>query len=325
MRRRVLSIQGGGVNGIFAAGILARVEDRLAQEGKPCRVGRYFDLVTGTSTGGLIALGVALEIPAANIFELYGAKSAIIFPKGGRNFASKLVNKVRNRPFYNPRPLIDELQSIFGEKRLGDSITRVVIPAYDLSLDRVCLFKTAHHSLFKSDYRLKAWEVAAATTAAPFFFPPYDMHPEAKSATFLDGGVWANNPVLVAAAECIHYCGWPRDELDILTISGVRETVEETKWRKLRGLPSMLINSQVKGSIATAKTLLGDVNGASPPHGKVFDYASDVPSGSFQMDDARSIDSLLRKANMYFRNNDQELFEIFFSKVSEGFQSEYSL
>lgn len=325
MRHRVLSIQGGGVNGIFAAGILARVEERLEQEGKPCRVGRYFDLVTGTSTGGLIALGVALGIPAAKIVKLYSEKSSRIFPTRRRNILSKVVRKTINLPFYDSKPLIKELRLIFGDMRLGDSVSRLVIPAYDLSLDRVCLFKTAHHLLFKSDYQLKAWEVATATTAAPIYFPPYEMSPEARSAKFLDGGVWANNPVLVAVAECIHYCGWARDSLDVLSFSGVREIVEESRWKKLRGIPNMLIHSQVKGSIATAKTLLGDVDGTNPPLGRVFDYASDVPKERFQIDDARSIQNLLQKSNMFFRNNERELFEFFFSETSSEFQPEHRL
>ncbi|WP_457670726.1 CBASS cGAMP-activated phospholipase [Thiolapillus sp.] len=323
MRRRILSIQGGGVNGIFAARILARVEEHLERNGKPCRVGRYFDLVAGTSTGGLVALGVALEIPAADIVNLYHDKAASIFPERRRSIWAKITRQAQGKPFYDSEPLITELRSVFGEKQIGNAITRVVIPAYNQNGNRICLFKTAHHTAFQNDYHLEAWEVAAATSAAPLYFPPHRMKAAGNNATFLDGGVWANNPVLIAVAECIHYCEWNRNELDILSISGVRETVETAGWKMFRRLPEMLLHSQVQGSIATAKTLLGDVNGAQGPHGKVFDYADDIPTGTYKMDDSRSIDDLLGKADTLFKSRGDEIIGKFFSNVAEEFDPKY--
>ena len=324
MRRRILSIQGGGVNGIFAAKLLALVEEDLERDGLPARSGAYFDLISGTSTGGLIALGLALGIPASEIVKIYDEKSALIFPRWSRNKVWKLRCRVPTirRPFYSSEPLIRELKAVFGQRRLGDARTRIVIPAYNQSSDRVHLFKTAHHGNFQRDFRLFAWDVAAATAAAPFFFPPHKMQ---NSVSFLDGGVWANNPILVAIAECIQYCQWDRGEIDILSISGVRDAMGESYWRSLIGLPSALLRSQVKGSVASAKTLIGDVNGASQPRGRVYDVASDVPTGTFEMDDAQSVGELLGKADTLFRSRGKEIRDLFFVKPTEEFQPVHRL
>lgn len=317
MRRRILSIQGGGVNGIFAAKILAEVESELEKNGKVPRVGRYFDLITGTSTGGLIALGLALEIPAAAIVEIYKCKSTRIFPGFRRSFVWKLSRRPRRWPIYNPTALIAELKNVFGERTLSEVTSRVVIPAFNQTEDSVHLFKSAHHKEFFRDYKLKAWDIAAATAAAPFYFPPHRME---TNASFLDGGVWANNPMLIAIAECVQYCQWDREQLDILSISGVRDVTPETYWQGLLGLPSALVRAQVKGSVASAKTFVGDVNGARDPHGRVFDLGSDVPTGTYALDDARSVFNLLGKADSVFRSRAKGVLGTFFSEVAEEFK-----
>ena len=317
MRRRILSIQGGGVNGIFAAKILAEIECDLEKEGRIPRVGRYFDLITGTSTGGLIALGLALEIPAAEIVKIYQNKSTRIFPGWRRNFVWKLSRRPGRRPIYNPSALIKELKEIFKERTLSEATSRLLIPAFNQSTDSVHLFKTAHHKNFVRDHTLKAWDIAAATAAAPFYFPPHRME---TNASFLDGGVWANNPMFAAIAEAIQYCHWDREQLDILSISGVRDVTPATYWQGLLGLPGALVGAQVKGSAASAKTLVGDVNGAREPHGKVFDLASDVPTGSYALDDARSVWDLLGKADTLYRSRGRFIQSLFFSEVAEEFQ-----
>lgn len=316
MRRRVLSIQGGGVNGIFAAKLLAEIESDLEKKGLIPRAGRYFDLISGTSTGGLIALGLALEIPSKRIVELYQNKSVRIFPWWRKNFLWKLSRRPLRSPIYSPDPLIEELKGIFKERRLSEATSRLIIPAFNQSTDSVHLFKTAHHKNFLRDYKLKAWDIAAATAAAPFYFPPHRMETD---ASFLDGGVWANNPMLIAIAECIQYCKWDREQVDILSISGVQDVIPETYWQGLIGLPGALIHAQVKGSVASAKTMLGDVSGGIQPHGRVFDLASDVPVGAYALDDARSVRDLIGKADTVYRSRGKDLQAMFFSEIAEEF------
>ena len=322
MRRRILSIQGGGVNGLFAAKFLAEIEKDLDARGQYARSGRYFDLISGTSTGGLIALGLALEVPAAKIVDLYQEKSRVIFPGRRRNWAWKASRRPFRWPIYQPGPLIEELKSVFGERKLVEATSRVIIPTYNQSADCVHLFKTAHHENFVRDFKIEAWDIAAATAAAPFYFPPHKM---ADGASFLDGGVWANNPTLIAIAECIEYCGWDRSELDILSIGGVRDINSISSWQKLTGLPGSLIHAQVKGNIATAKTLLGDVRGAIAPAGTLQDLSSNIPTGAFALDDARSVDDLIGKSNTLYRSVGLGVLNSFFTELAEDFQSIYAL
>lgn len=321
MRRRVLSIQGGGVNGIFAAKLIACIESDLEQKGLPCRIGRYFDLITGTSTGGVIALALALEVPAMDIVQIYESKSARIFPGCRRNIVWKMLRRLRPWPFYSPGPLIEELRRVFGDRSLSDAKTRILIPAFNQSTNSVQIFKTAHHEIFSKDHKLKAWDIAAATAAAPFYFPPHTME---NNVSFLDGGVWANNPILIAVVECIQYCRWDRNRIDIFSIGGVRDVISESYWQKILGLPGALLRAQVKGSLATAKTLLGDVNEACEPHGTVFDLTTDVPTGGYQMDDARSVQDLLGKAETVYRSRGSAIHAKFFSAVAEDFKPVYS-
>lgn len=310
------------MNGLFAAKLLALIEQELEQKGHYPRAGRYFDLISGTSTGGLIALGLVLEIPAATIVKLYQDKSSRIFPRLRRSVLWKASRRPKRWPIYRPGPLVEELQSVFKDLRLGNATSRLVIPTFNQSDDSVHLFKTAHHKSFTRDYKLRAWDIAAATAAAPFYFPPHKME---NGASFLDGGVWANNPILVALGECIQYCAWDRRQIDVLSISGVRDVIDVSTWQKLVGLPGAIVHSQVKGSIASAKTLLGDVNGATEPCGRLIDYASEIPSGAFAMDDASSVDELVGKADTLFRKRSTELMEKFFSQPAEEFTPEYVL
>lgn len=319
MRRRILSIQGGGVNGIFAARILALIEEDLRESGLPPNAGNYFDLIAGTSTGGLIALGLALNISAASIVEIYRDKSSLIFPAWRRSALWKLSRRPVRRPIYDPAPLVAELKAVFGDRLLGHSATRVIIPAFNQSADSVHLFKTSHHRSLVRDYKLLAWDVAAATAAAPFYFPPHRM---VNGTSYLDGGVWANSPLLIAVAECIQYCGWDRNNIDVLSIGGIRDVVSPTNWQGLVSIPGAIIGAQVKGSVASAKTLIGDVNDSSVPHGRMLELSSNVPTGTFAMDDAGSVQDLTGRAETTYRSRHRVIKDMFFAKAAEIFRPE---
>lgn len=199
---KILAIDGGGIRGIYPAKYLAELEADVRES-----IRRYFDLITGTSTGGIIAIALGLEIPASHILELYKSKGASIF---GRRFPFKALL----RPKYRNDALIEVLKSEFGERRLGDSKCRLCIPAVDLSTGQTKVYKTPHHNEFITDWRLPAWKVAAATSAAPVYFPAFSM--EGNDAK-VDGGLWANNPSLVGVAEAL-FLGYSIDKIKLLSI-----------------------------------------------------------------------------------------------------------
>ena len=115
---------------------------------------------------------------------------------------------------HSSEPLRRALEKVLGRRKLGESRTRLVIPAWHPLLERVYIYKTAHHPRLETDYKQLAIDAAMATAAAPTFLAP---HMTESAIELIDGGVWANNPIGVAAIEAIGMLGWPGDKLKILS------------------------------------------------------------------------------------------------------------
>lgn len=220
-RFQILSLDGGGIKGLFAAATLAAIEEDLG-----CDVTRHFDLIAGTSTGGIIALGLGLGLRPSQIVEFYLTQGSQIFPGW---FGVKRVQHWVMRKF-SQRPLMEALQNCFKDRRLADSRKRLVIPAYNLGEDDVYIFRTPHAERLKRDYKVPAWKVALATSAAPTFFPCCRL---IDSLRLIDGGVWANNPTMVGIIEAHGTLGVPLDRIHVLSI-GTSDAVTH-RYRKLNG------------------------------------------------------------------------------------------
>jgi patatin-like phospholipase/acyl hydrolase len=216
LTRRILSIDGGGIKGVFPASFLATVEDSI--EG---RVADYFDIIVGTSTGGIIALGLGLGLSASDILRFYEDSGPKIF---GGNRLIRSIRRLRTAKYSN-RLLRDALESVLGERKLGESSKRLVIPSLNLENGEVYIYKTAHHPRFERDYRMKAADVALATAAAPTFFP---THRSAVGTPLIDGGVWTNNPTGLAAVEAIGVLDWPKDSLRVLSLGCTSVVMDKT-------------------------------------------------------------------------------------------------
>ena len=159
---KVLAIDGGGVRGVLPASFIAAVEEQV--DGS---VAEYFDLIVGTSTGGIIALGLGAGLSAADIRDFYLERGPRIFR--GRRILRRARHWATAK--YDPRRLRAELEEVFGDKRIGESKTRLVIPSMDVNSGRVRLWKTAHNVRLVQDYRQRMVDAAMATSAAPTFFP----------------------------------------------------------------------------------------------------------------------------------------------------------
>jgi len=221
-RFQILSLDGGGIKGIFSAGVLAAIEQDLN-----IKIADHFDLIAGTSTGGIIAIGLGLGLRPREIVEFYVNEGPKIFP---RYFGLKWVQHWAWRKF-SAKPLEDALKKCYCGKRFGDSSKRLVIPAYNLGEDDVYLFRTPHHERLRRDYKVPAWMVARATSAAPTFFP---CAREVDSLRLIDGGVWANNPTLVALAEAVGTLNIPLSTIHVFSI-GTSDAVVHRKKRLNRG------------------------------------------------------------------------------------------
>lgn len=281
-RFQILSLDGGGIKGLFSAAILAAIEEDLDTS-----VVNHFDLITGTSTGGIIALGLGLGLTPREIVEFYVNKGPGIFGNrfGLSSFKHWLFQK------FPQAPLRDALKEIFGDKRLADSKKRLVIPAYNLGEDDVYLFKTPHHKRLRRDYKEFMWRAALATSAAPTFFPPCR---EINSIRLVDGGVWANNPTMVGIIEAVSLLGINLNAVSVLSLGTSDPVILRSKrldWGgKLIWAASavdVIMRGQSLGVTKQAQHLLGE--------GKVERLDPKVPDGLFALDNA-SVDDLLAKA-----------------------------
>jgi hypothetical protein len=275
-----LAIDGGGIKGAFPASFLASIEETI---GAP--VADYFDLIVGTSTGGIIAIGLGLGLSAKQILDFYTRHGPRIFA-GNRRVRS--VRRVA-RAKYDPEPLKAALIDVFGDRRLGDSRTRLVIPSFDLETGVIHVYKTAHHPRFVIDYKIPAVEVAMATAAAPTYFPTYRS---AAGVPLVDGGIWANNPAGTAAVEALGVLEWPRGSVQMLSIgcttAPLNAKADQAKWLGFsywaQRLVPVFMAAQSSASIGTAQLLLG--------HENVQRYSTTVSEGRFRLDAAEDIESL---------------------------------
>jgi uncharacterized protein len=201
MADMILSIDGGGIRGIIPAMILAHVEEKL---GKP--VSKVFDLIAGTSTGGIIAL--ALTMPkdgepawrAQDLVDLYEAKGPEIFHRSVWNRIHSVEGVLHEK--YPVDGLEKVLKEYLGETRLADALTNVIVPSYDIENRQPFFFKTAYAADGRDENFLMR-EAARATSAAPTYFDPFKLVTPKPVGYYalVDGGVFANNPAMCAWAE----------------------------------------------------------------------------------------------------------------------------
>jgi patatin-like phospholipase/acyl hydrolase len=276
---RVLALDGGGIKGVFVAALLAGFEESLGQP-----LVNYFDLIAGTSTGGIIAVGLGLGLSAQDIVGFYEDKGPAIFAghRAGRLrqfFAAK----------YSREPMTIALEEVFGERLLGESRTRLVIPSLNLETGQVHVFKTAHHERFVTDYKQRAVDVCLSTAAAPTYFPTHRL---ASGTPLIDGGMWANNPMGAAAVEALGVLEQRPGAVMLLGI-GCTESPLDTYDRRRRGLGinywarrlvDTIMAGQSSSSIGTAQLLLG--------HANVHRISPIVSGGRYKLDSVGGIGSL---------------------------------
>jgi patatin-like phospholipase/acyl hydrolase len=224
---RILSLDGGGIRGVFPAAFLAKLEEHLEHP-----IGSYFDLIAGASTGGIIAIGLGLGLTASEILRLYEEQGPAIFDQHHGVVHNWIRQRWRSARHwfgrkYEATELHAALSGILGERLLGESKTRLLIPAWHPVLERVYIYKTAHHRRLESDYRQLAVDAAMATAAAPTFLPPHSTTDEVE---LIDGGVWANNPIGAAVVEAVGVLNWPADQLKVLSIGTLTDVKASPRW-----------------------------------------------------------------------------------------------
>lgn len=203
---KILSLSGGGYRGLYTAEVLKELENHLKAKNTNDCIANYFNLITGTSIGGIIALALAYEIPAEKIANIFDDKGEEIFKK------QSCIGMFKAK--YNSDILKDILVGWFGNALIGDLKHPVVIPAVDYTTGNPVAFKTAHHDTFKRDWKQKIVDVALATSAAPTYFKRHCI----GENEYIDGGLFANSPSLVGLHEAEIFFEHPINQVKILSI-----------------------------------------------------------------------------------------------------------
>lgn len=222
--RTVLSIDGGGIRGIVPARIIAEIEELT---GRPAA--KLFDVIAGTSTGGIIALALALpgedgrpRYRAEDVLKFYFENGPEIFPT---RFALLRLAGEAIGAKYPARNVERPLRRFFEETRLAAALTNVLVTSYDLRLPAPFFFKSwkaanrGRANVPPAHFDYAFWEAARATSAAPTYFPPLELaslDPKSPRMTLIDGGVFANNPAMCAYVDARQL--FPGDDLFVVSI-----------------------------------------------------------------------------------------------------------
>lgn len=302
-RFQILSLDGGGIRGLFSAAVLAAIEEDL----KTTVVG-HFDLIAGTSTGGIIALALGLGLSPADIVRFYEQEGPRIFsnPLGLRWLRQWMA------PKYPAARLERALRAVLRDRLFGESQKRLVIPAYALGDDDVYLFRTPHAPHLRRDLRVPAWKVALATAAAPTYFPACTS---VDSIRLVDGGVWANNPGMVAVIEAVGPLRVPLEEVHLLSIG---------TYDEVRGRPRLLDHGGRLAWSSHAVEVIMRASSISITNHLSFLLGADrfyrldpkVPRGEAVLDKSVGIDELVARARHSSRKHMPEITSRFLSHTA---------
>ncbi|QHS63526.1 CBASS cGAMP-activated phospholipase [Chitinophaga agri] len=225
---KILAIDGGGIKGLYSASILARIEQKTGK-----KIGDHFDMICGTSTGGLIALALSTGKPAQEIADMY-------FNRGREIFTVSEIRPIRwlQRRWqfmcqllgygkFSADPLKQILSDMFEEKTMGQANNLLCIPSYNLIRGMPRVFKYPHaEGGFFMDRDIKMVDVALATSAAPTYLP---IH-EHNNILYADGGLWANNPALCGLLEALDFFVGPDKQFSSFKILSVSSVAQPSGW-----------------------------------------------------------------------------------------------
>lgn len=261
---RILSLDGGGLKGAFSAAALASWEKQTG-----LKIVDHFDLIAGTSTGGILAIGLGLGLSGQQMLDFYLKRGATIFPI--TSLRSRFRHTVKHffKPKYAQEVLLHELENAYyfgGEARfLKDSICRLVIPTYHAVAGASHLFRTPHHPDLTADAETEATHAALATAAAPTFFTAAKIANMVAESSYFDGGVWANSPAMAAVIESVCFLRIPIERIDVLSVGTTDEPFTVRKqvqagivgWLWKKRILELLMNVQQESSLKLTKYLVG--------------------------------------------------------------------
>jgi hypothetical protein len=261
--RKLLALDGGGIRGILTLEVLARIESLLAAatgKGTAFRLCDFFDYIAGTSTGAIIAAGLARGMSVRQLLTFYENTGPAMFDK------ESLLRRWKN--LYKSEPLADELKATFGKdatlapenlRCLFLAVTRNATTDSPWPISSNPLAKYNDRSRKDCNLQIPLWQLVRASTAAPIFFPPevvsWDSSDSSKTFVFVDGGMTPyNNPAFLLyrmATLAPYKLEWKTGESNLLLISigtGAAPTIDgdilspdKNAVSNLAGLPGALM------------------------------------------------------------------------------------
>lgn len=203
---KILSIDGGGLRGIVPLLILKKIEELEKK-----KIHQLFDLIVGTSTGGIIACGLTTTKDGINpilsiddMIDLYTTKGHIIFPQD-KSVLNKIKNKINSlfNPQYSPDGLDKLLTEYFGDFTLNQTLKPIIVTSYDIKQNEVLMFKSRKSNELFLNPKIK--DVCRATSAAPTYLPSHTMSYGDVDRICIDGGIYINNPAMAAISDVIKH------------------------------------------------------------------------------------------------------------------------
>lgn len=202
---RILSIDGGGIRGIIPAMVLSKIEEITK---KP--ICKMFDMIAGTSTGGIIALGLTMPNNKVNVPEYKATDLIKLFLKEGKRiFNNSLLHKIYslngvNDAKYKSNGIESVLNQYFGKTMLSKALTDVFITSYETELRTPFFFRSRlAKDPQNKGYDFEMWKAGRSTSASPTYFKPFKLEADTSKGYYslIDGGIYANNPAMCAYAE----------------------------------------------------------------------------------------------------------------------------
>lgn len=206
-RFQILSLSGGGIKGLYTAEVLKHLEKNYSSK----RIVDHFDLICGTSIGGIIALALAYGHSPKDLAELLRKNGEVIFPKQNSVIA---FCKQAFSSKHKVQPLKKLLTEIFEDATIKDLQKPVLIPTINATTGQARIFKNRYCQEYHRDQDIRLVDVALATSAAPGFLPAHEIN----SALYIDGGLVANSPILMGVHEARYKLDIKKQNIHVLSV-----------------------------------------------------------------------------------------------------------
>ena len=309
---RILSLDGGGIRGIYTAHILKRIQEDLN-----INFSEYFDLITGTSTGAILASALVTNQDINKVIELYKNKGKEIFSskicffkKYGINLPCFNIGLFTSK--YSQKILYKQLDEIFNDKTMSQVDTNLMLFATDIANGIPHVFKSPYSPEFTRDKKVKLKDAILASTSAPIYFKPYLLD---EKYLLADGGLWCNNPAICAVAEAKNRFNKDIKEIELLSIG----TIEGKSYFEIKRTKNWF--KKIFWGLIGWNTKVIDISlniqSMSSHHNTDFLGLSKYlrintkESNQLSMDDAFMIDDLISKADKEYTYNTTKIKDFF--------------